>query len=215
MHKILLLEDDQYLRETLVEALAEQSYAVTATDNSDEAIECTYAEKFDLYLFDVNVIGMNGFELLALLRDAGDETPTIFLTSKNRAKDVVMGFERGADDYLKKPFDMDELFVRIRHLTAARKQYKVSETIYYLPETHEVINQGAKTILHTKVSQILEFFLTHPNQIITKEQIINELYEDAYITDTTYRGYMNKLKTAIGKNHIRNVRGEGYIFETI
>lgn len=215
MHKILLLEDDKYLRTTLTEELEEASYSVIATDKSEEAIEYTYAEKFDLYLFDINVIGMNGFELLALLRDAGDETPTIFLTSKNKTSDVITGFDRGADDYMKKPFDMDELFVRIRRLVSVKKQYKITETIYYLPETYEVINGDTRIILHAKDAQILEFFLTHPNQIVSKEQILCEVYEDTYITDTTFRGYINKLKMVIGKEALRNIRGQGYIFETL
>jgi len=93
MYKILLLEDDLNLRETIEEELEEENCTVISTDKSYDVIELTYEEKFDIYLFDVNVIGMNGFELLKALREAGDETPTIFITSKNKTQDVIEGFD--------------------------------------------------------------------------------------------------------------------------
>ena len=80
---------------------------------------------------------------------------------------------------------------------------------------YEIINDNNKILLHKKVAQILEFLLKHPNQIVTKAQILSEVYGDTYITDSTFRGYMNKIKIAIGEEYLRNIRGEGYIFETV
>ena len=215
MHKILLLEDDLNLRETIEEELQEAGFMVTATDNSDEVIDFTYQERFELYLFDVNVIGMNGFKLLEALREAGDETPTIFLTSKNRTQDVIEGFDVGASDYLKKPFDIDELIARMLRFLKKKKQYKINDNVIYLPESYEVIKESKKILLNQKDAKILEYFLNHKNQIVSKEQILDEVYEGEYITDSTFRGYINKIKSAIGKEHLRNIRGQGYIFETL
>ena len=215
MHKILLLEDDLNLRETIEEELEEKGFQITSTDNSDDVIELTYQERFDLYLFDVNVIGMNGFKLLEALRDAGDETPTIFLTSKNKTQDVIEGFDVGASDYLKKPFDIDELIARMLRFLKTKKSYVISKNVTYLAESYEVVNQEKKILLNQKDAQILEYFLKHKNQIISKEQIIDDIYEGEYITDSTFRGYIKKIKTAIGEEYIRNVRGQGYIFETL
>jgi len=215
MNKILLLEDDLNLRETIEEELEEKGFQITSTDKSDDVIELTYQERFDLYLFDVNVIGMNGFKLLEALREAGDETPTIFLTSKNKTQDVIEGFDVGASDYLKKPFDIDELIARMLRFLKTKKSYIISDNITYLAESYEVLNHEKKILLNQKDAQILEYFLKHKNQIISKEQIIDDIYEGEYITDSTFRGYIKKIKTAIGEEHIRNVRGQGYIFETL
>jgi len=215
MHKILLLEDNLNLRETIEEELEEKGFQITSTDKSDDVIELTYQERFDLYLFDVNVIGINGFKLLEALRDAGDETPTIFLTSKNKTQDVIEGFDVGASDYLKKPFDIDELIARMLRFLKTKKSYVISKNVTYLAESYEVVNQEKKILLNQKDAQILEYFLKHKNQIISKEQIIDDIYEGEYITDSTFRGYIKKIKTAIGEEYIRNVRGQGYIFETL
>ena len=215
MHKILLLEDDLNLRETIEEELEEAGFKITATDNSDEVLELTYKNRYSLYLFDVNVIGMNGFKLLEALREAGDETPTIFLTSKNKTQDVIEGFEVGASDYIKKPFDIDELIARMLRFLKTKKSYNISENITYLAESYEVINHEKKILLNQKDAQILEYFLNHKNQVISKEQILDDVYEGEYITDSTFRGYIKKIKTAIGEEHLRNIRGQGYIFETL
>ena len=215
MHKILILEDDLYLSTTLKEELEEEGFIVSTTDNSNTVLDFTFENKFDIYLFDVSVIGMDGFTLLRCLRDAGDETPTIFLTSKNKSSDVIEGFDMGANDYVKKPFDMSELLVRIKRFLKNQKKYTISPNIEYIPNIYEVINHNEKFILKQKEGQILEFFLTHTEQIITKEQILDEFYNGEYITDSTFRGYINRIKDAIGKKFLRNVRGQGYIFETI
>ena len=215
MHKILLLEDDLNLRDTIEEELEEEGFNIRSTDKSDDVIELTYEEKFDLYLFDVNVIGMNGFKLLKALREAGDETPTIFLTSKNTTQDVIEGFDVGASDYLKKPFDIDELIARMFRFLKQQKVHKLSETVAYFPESLEVINQEEKILLNQKDAKILEYFIKHKNQVVSKEQILDDVYEGEYITDSTFRGYIKKIKTAIGDEHLRNIRGQGYIFETL
>ena len=215
MHKILLLEDDLNLRDTIEEELEEAGFNITSTDKSDDVLDLTYEEKFDLYLFDVNVIGMNGFKLLEALREAGDETPTIFLTSKNKTNDVIEGFNVGASDYLKKPFDIDELIARMLRFLKTKKSYKISESVSYLPESYEVIHKEKHILLNQKDAQILEYFLNHKNQVISKEQILDDVYEGEYITDSTFRGYIKKIKSAIGEEHLRNIRGQGYIFETL
>ena len=215
MHKILLLEDDLNLRDTIEEELEEASFNITSTDKSDDVLDLTYEEKFDLYIFDVNVIGINGFKLLEALREAGDETPTIFLTSKNKTNDVIEGFNVGASDYLKKPFDIDELIARMLRFLKTQKSYKISESVSYLPESYEVINEEKHILLNQKDAQILEYFLNHKNQVISKEQILDDVYEGEYITDSTFRGYIKKIKSAIGEEHLRNIRGQGYIFETL
>lgn len=215
MHKILILEDDLYLRSTIEEELISEGFTVTVTDNSSTVLDLTFEEKFDLYLFDINVIGMDGFSLLKSLREAGDDTPTIFLTTKNKSNDVIEGFDIGANDYVKKPFDMGELLVRMKRFLSHKQMYTISKNVLYYPQAYKVINHNKKIILKQKEGEILEYFLMYENKIISKEEVLTDIYGEEYITDSTFRGYINQIKVAIGKEHIRNVRGKGYIFETL
>jgi len=212
---ILILEDDIDLRETVQDALEAEGFDVLATAHTDTVLEWTYDRHFDLYLFDVNVIGMNGFALLRALREAGDETPTIFLTSRRSTDSVIEGFDVGASDYVKKPFEMEELLARImRYLRRKSRRIIAEETVYY-PRKLEVIRRNTRCVLTDKEARILEYFLDHPNRIISKDEIIQTVYGDEYITDTTLRGYISRIKHAIGSERLRNIRGRGYLYETV
>ncbi len=114
MINILFLEDDVVLAETVVDFLEDEDFEVTHVKDGSEAIAKSKLNSFDLYLFDVNVPMMNGFEVLTRLREEGDGTPTFFLTALSDIGSMGEGFEAGADDYIKKPFDPEELLLRIR-----------------------------------------------------------------------------------------------------
>ena len=113
MIKLLLLEDDHMLAESLIELLESENFDIVHVLNSQKALDKTFLQKFDLLLLDVNVPLFNGFELLKSLRDSGDKTPAIFLTALTDIASLSKGFDAGADDYIKKPFDFDELLIRI------------------------------------------------------------------------------------------------------
>ncbi len=213
MHKILILEDDLNLRTTIEDELKSMNYHVVGTDSSNDMLDICFANKFDLYLLDVNVVGMDGFTLLKSLRLSGDDTPAIYLTSRSTTKDVVMGFDAGGDDYIKKPFEIEELVARIKRFLEVQKCRKVDKDIIYYPDKYEIMHNGLRITLKQKEAAILEYFLEHPNRIITKEQILEDVYESEYITDSTFRGYINKIRKAVGKDNFRNIRGKGYIFE--
>lgn len=114
--KLLILEDDKLFNETLQDFLEEEGFNVAFALDPYSALELTYEQKFDLYLFDVNLPYETGFSLLKKLRDSGDTTPTIFLTSREDKLSLREGFHVGADDYMKKPIDLDELLLRINAL---------------------------------------------------------------------------------------------------
>ena len=112
--KLLLLEDDRLFGETLVDFLEGEGYEVVHFLSAKPAIEMVYEEDaFDLYLLDVNIPDMNGFDLLRQLRESGDKTPAIYITSARDKEALATGFHSGADDYMKKPIDLDELLLRI------------------------------------------------------------------------------------------------------
>ena len=114
--KILLLEDDLILNEIIEEHLLSQNYEVSAVYTGLEAQDLLYSQKFDLLLLDVNVPILNGFELLKELRQKEIYTPAIFLTSLNQVSDIEEGFKSGCDDYIKKPFELKELDIRINNI---------------------------------------------------------------------------------------------------
>jgi DNA-binding response OmpR family regulator len=114
--KILLLEDEAALSDIIAEYLRGYGYAVEQYFDGDLAFEAAYEKIYDLWLFDVSVPGMDGFELLRRLRHEGKDTPAIYITSHQKGVDVESGFEAGADDYLKKPFEMRELLVSVKNI---------------------------------------------------------------------------------------------------
>ena len=120
-YKLLILEDNMLLLQTLEDFLSEYSYVCTLVKSGKEALEACYQNSFDLYLVDVKVPDMNGFEFLQALRHSGDRTPAIFITSLNDQESVRKGFLIGGDDYIKKPFDLRELLLRIKAILARTK----------------------------------------------------------------------------------------------
>ena len=213
--KLLFLEDDPLLGETVYEDLQEAGYSVDWVKNADEAAEYTYDNRYDLYLLDVNVPGMSGFELLSSLRESGDDTPAIFLTARGEVEDLREGFGAGADDYVVKPFDMETLLIRIE---AKIKDEKViiSPHLALDREQYTLIVDGTSHPLPKKEFEILEYFITHKKRIVSKDEILTELYEDEFISDTTFRVYIKHLNTHLeGYARLKNVRGVGYHFEIV
>lgn len=207
--KILLMEDDLNLRESLEEELQDEGFDVLCASDSDEACDLSYDNKFDLYLLDVNVPGMSGYELLESLRGAGDTTPAIFLTSNSQTKDIGIGFDSGADDYITKPFNLEELLIRVRRFRKKSNIISLGKDLSYNPSTLK-INENQ---LKKQEAQFLEYFVNNPNRIISKDEVINEVFESP-ISDGTFRVYVKNLKKATdGVEILKNIRGQGYIFE--
>ena len=111
--RILLLEDDYELGETLKELLESHDYEVDLVENGDDAVDASYDNSYDLYVFDINVPDINGLDLLKSLREADDKTPAIFISALVDLNSITKGFEVGADDYIKKPFFPEELLIRL------------------------------------------------------------------------------------------------------
>ena len=212
MQKILLLEDDTILAETLCELLRNEGFHTTHTTNGEEALEATFKEHFDLLLFDVNVAYMNGFELLKNLRQSGDTTPTIFITALTDIDSLSYGFLVGADDYIKKPFDFDELLVRIRALL--RKSYKSYEDKITLGKFHfsivkEELYKNEKYIpLAPMDLKITKYLFQNLDKTVQKELLLEYLGDGREMSEASLRVYINKLRK-IGLP-ITTVKGIGY-----
>ena len=137
--KILLLENDKTLHNSLKAYLEMEDFDVESAFDADEAYELTYKSTFDLYIFDVNLLGKeSGFDVLKALRDSGDNTPAIYITALTDIRSMTKGFNAGADDYIKKPFDPEELVLRIK------SRYLVNNLLHYKDIEYDPISKEIK-----------------------------------------------------------------------
>ena len=215
---ILLLEDDLTLSEVIVEHLEYYEYDVTPVYDGIEAEELLFEKRFDLLLLDVNVPNLSGFELLKNLRESGNKTPTIFITSMNSSTDVLEGFELGANDYLKKPFEMIELKARIDNI---KRQFQIdNEAIVQIRE--EVSYDLSKHILHLhneriplskKEGEFLAYFLHNRGKVISSDELMVNVWSyDTAPGSSTLRTYIKRLRKYLGEDAISTIRGVGYLF---
>ena len=216
--KILLLEDDAILSEVIVEHLEYYNHTVTPIYNGIEAENLIFEERFDLLLLDVNVPLLNGFELLKGFRDSGNETPAIFITSMNTPKDVLEGFELGADDYLKKPFEMIELKARIdnikRHFKIDDKRLiTIAKNISYDFAKYTLLIDNKEEKLSKKEGEFLSYFLHNRTKVISSDELMVNVWSyDTAPTSATIRTYIKNLRRLLGEEMITTIRGVGYVF---
>lgn len=213
--KIFLLEDDLSLNETLVDFFEESGYIVTSEIDGLEAESTLYEKKFDLILLDVNVLNLNGFELLHSIREFGVKTPVVFITARDTIEDIERGFVQGAEDYIKKPFSLKELKIRVE---AILKRYnkesnfiKITSECQFNRESGEIISKGVTQKLSNKEAKLLELFLLHPNDILSHDIIFNEVWEyDETPSDSSLRTYIKNLRKVLPKESIESIKKRGY-----
>ena len=217
--KIFLLEDDVSLNETIVEFLEDSGYEVTAAYDGDDAQDLIYENRYDLYLLDVNVPGINGFELLKRARENDDSIPAIFVTSLNSIDDLESGYDSGCDDYLKKPFELKELLFRVQTLLKREflhvhtKSIKIADDIEYDLLTNELKVSGKIMRIQNKEALLLKLFLQKKGEIISHTVIHDTLWSyDEVSSDLALRTYIKNLRKLIGKEKIVSVKKLGYKF---
>lgn len=216
--KILLLEDDVILQEIIEEYLQEQGYEVESFFDGEKALDAMGITAYDMLLLDVNVPNIDGFEILSYLREIGNTTPAIYITSLAGITDLKKGFDLGADDYLKKPFELEELNARIEHII---KIYRLQEEIEFdgmkfIPKAHQIL-VGDKVIeMRQKEARVLEYFIRNTGKIISCNEIIENVWDDEHIpTYATIRTYIKNLRKMFVKDYFDNIKGEGYRFNII
>ncbi len=206
--KILLLEDDISLGETIEEMLEESGYQVDHIISGNEAIDYTYSNSYDLYIFDINVPDIDGLDILRMLRDADDNTPTIFISAMTDLDTFLRGFEVGGDDFIKKPFYPKELLVKVNLKLHQDKIITFGDIKYYPKE--QKVTKGEKSIYLSRVQlQLLHLFINNIGRLITLDELYEHLKKPSI---NALRFHINKLKSATGLD-IKNIRGSGYILE--
>ncbi len=213
--KILLLEDELGLRESIREYLEDLGFGVDAFEGGEEAMDALFSSRYQLLLLDVQVPGINGFELLSELRKSGDRTPAIFITSLTNIENLTRGFEIGCSDYIKKPFELKELQVRLEH--ALKTQCFKTESDYidlssryrYDAKRFILLESGREIALSKTEKRILETLVRHRGSVVTIEQFQDEVWGE-YMDPANIRVQINKLRKKMDEEIIVNVRGLGY-----
>jgi DNA-binding response OmpR family regulator len=206
--KVLLLEDDMMLCETLIELLRENGFSVTAVHNANDAIDLTFENTYDIYLFDINLPDISGIELLQSLKNADDNTPTIFISANVDIETITKGFAVGAEDYIKKPFMPEELLVRLNSKLSHKILIKHKNITYNLI-SQDIMLKGKKIYLSYAQFRLFDVLFKNIGKVITKN-ILLEVSE--YGSDNALRVALNKLKSIL-EIEIKNIRGLGYTIE--
>ena len=216
--KILLLEDDVILNEIIEEFLLSLNYEVITAFDGNIAEELIYEESFDLLLFDVNIPNITGFELLKNIRQNNINIPIIFITSRHTADDVKIGFNSGCDDYIKKPFELSELQLRIENIKRLRQidnhgEIKIDNDTFYNYEKKVIIRNNEEFNLSKIEAKILEYFLKNKNKTISIDEIsVNNWVYDEMPESTTIRTYIKNLRKKLNDETITTLKGIGYRF---
>ena len=219
MTQILLVEDDETLSELISEYLSEQGYDVTVCADAKVALDTAYERNFDILILDVKLPKGDGFSLLRELRRLGDDTPAIFTTSLNALQDLEIGYKSGCDDYLKKPYELKELLLRIQILIKRKFSHVNDEFIElndgykFYPSSKTLRQNGQIVNLSNKESELLALFLENKNTLISKETIFEKIWKyGEEPSELSLRVYVKNLRRILGKDAIINRRGDGYIY---
>ena len=219
MVRILLVEDDEILLDLITEYLSENGYDVTTSNNAKDALDLAYERNFDLLILDVKLPKGDGFSLLSSLRELGVSAPSIFTTSLNTIDDLEKGYKSGCDDYLKKPFELKELLIRIQALLKRNFSHNndekvvISNELSFHPQSKILSKNGEKISISSKESDLLALFLQNKGKILTKDEIFNKIWKfDEEPSELSLRVYIKNLRQILGKDAILNRRGDGYIY---
>jgi len=216
--KILLLEDDLTLSETVAEYFEEQGFKVICVYDGEDAISAIYENSFDLLLLDVNVPNKNGFEVLKEIRKQNNNVPAIFTTSLNSMDSLEEGFLSGCDDYIRKPFALKELLIRVqtilkREFSNKNEIINITEDITFNSISNELKVKNEEVKLNLKELKLLKFFLQHPNELLIHDRIYDYVwnYDEEY-SDNSLRTYIKNLRKILGKDKIVSLKKLGYRF---
>jgi len=218
--RVLLLEDDITLNETVSEYLEELGYRVDVVEDGEEALEMMYENSYDIFLLDVKVPSLNGFDLLKEARGRSIQTPAIFITSLNSVEDLSQGYESGCDDYIRKPFALKELEVRVEsilkrdffHQNNSERVDIDTDTYYDISKNTLYIDEDEQT-LNKKEAKLLKLFLQHQEEVLSHEKIYDTLwnYDETY-SEASLRTYIKNLRKLLGKEKIVSIKKQGYKF---
>jgi DNA-binding response OmpR family regulator len=216
--RLLLVEDDEILGDGLVAGLKMEGYAVDWLTNGKLADEALKMNCYEMVVLDLNLPDMDGLAILKNLRTRKDETPVLVLTAKDTVPDRVEGLDSGADDFVVKPFDLNEVCARLRAL-ARRNEGRSTPTIEHKgivldPASHQVTYNGEKVDLSQKEFEILSFLMANIGRVVSRARLEESLYSwSSDIESNTVEVHIHYLRKKLETGIIRTVRGVGYIID--
>jgi len=220
---VLLVEDEQTLAMIIKDTLEGQGFRIRLAKDGEEGLQCFFHEKPDVLVADVMMPRMDGFEMVRRIRRSDAVTPVLFLTARSAVNDVVEGFELGANDYLKKPFGMQELIVRIKALAGrvlsptqpprTQALFEIGDYVF-TPRTQQLLHQGTTAELSHRESEILRRLCERRDQVVEMRDILLELWgDDSFFNQRSLHVFITKLRHKLNRDkrvRIVNVRGIGY-----
>lgn len=222
--RILVVEDDDKVLSAVARGLSMEGYEVDAAEDGPGALALAQTRAPDVVVLDLMLPGMNGLEVCDRLRRSATapSVPILLLTARDSVEDRVAGLDRGADDYLVKPFSFDELLARLRALLRRSRPSERGEHLRYAdvemsPSTREVWRAGKRLSLTAREFELLEYFLRHPRQVLTRARLLEQVWGYDYlggsnVIDVHVRSVREKLEEADAPRLIQTVRGVGYAF---
>ncbi|MEN8177543.1 MAG: response regulator transcription factor [Pseudomonadota bacterium] len=216
--RLLLVEDDKLLADKLQKELEQQGFAVDRADNGVDAEFMGEHEPYDIIILDLGLPQRPGLEVLAHWREKGNRAPVIILTARDAWHERVDGFKAGADDYLGKPFHVEELVVRL--LALVRRSHDMpGQTLQsaglQLDEERQqlILPDGITHNLTGTEFRLLRYFMLHPGKILSKTRLTEHVYEQDFDRDSNLiEVYVRRLREKLGKQRIQTKRGQGYVF---
>ncbi len=219
MARILLAEDEPRIASFITRGLQAHEFTVSTTADGTEALQWALFGDYDLLVLDVGLVGIDGFEVLRRLRGGGSDLPVIVLTARDSVADTVAGLEGGADDYMAKPFSLDELLARIRlrlrqRSTASEPGAATTLTAGDVSvdiRARSATRAGRTVELSAREFSLLEMFVSHAGQVLAREQILSGVWGYDYDPGSNVvEVYVRNLRRKLGDDLIETVRGMGY-----
>jgi Response regulators consisting of a CheY-like receiver domain and a winged-helix DNA-binding domain len=217
--KILVVEDEKDLNRVITKHLKKNNYSVDSCFDGEQALDYVLYGEYDLIITDIMMPKIDGYEFIKQLRVKGNSTPVIMLTAKDSLDDKILGLDSGADDYIVKPFEFDEVLARIRVLM--RRNYGFATNIIQVDDVvldiskKQVTRSGESIVLTGKEYEVLEYLFKNKTGIISREQILNHVWDYDYegasnIIDVIVKNIRKKLDVGSKKPIIHTKRGLGY-----
>jgi two-component system OmpR family response regulator len=216
---LLVVDDEPFLRDAVAASLRFLGFGVTAVENGTDALRLARGHRFDLVILDVMLPDVDGFEIVRRLRKDGNRVPVIFLTAKDAKDDKVMGLTIGGDDYMTKPFGLEELAARVRTVLRRTRPAAADEVLSFADltldqDTYEVRRGGQLIELSPTEFRLLRYFMLHPGRVLTRVQFLDHVWDYDFggssTVVSTYVAYLRRKLATAGPTLIHTQRAVGY-----
>jgi len=214
--RLLLLEDEIDYKETIHEFLESLGYQVESFENGDDALNAIHFKNYQLLLLDIRVPGTNGYDIVRTIRNAGDQTPVIFITSLTDIDDLSIGYELGCNDYIRKPFASKELKYRIEQVLklfyfhSNKSEIDLGEGYCYNTVSGHLFYKEMLVTFTPKEQKVWDYLITHMGEYIPTKQLWEEVWECKLVTEADIRMCIKKIRDKTSSTLICNQKGRGY-----